>query len=236
MPPLGSATLLLIPTELERARIQDRGALAPGLAQVECCGFGPVAAAARTAALCALLRPARVVLAGIAGAYDTEQHPVGSAVEFAAVAIEGVGVGRGAGFLPPSELGFPQWPGTESPERSGGSGARGIDPIYDRLPLALPRSGTWGQRAAPLLLTTCAASANAAEAAERRARFPEAAAEDMEAFAVAAACALAGTPLRVVRGVSNRAGERDPARWRIPAALAAARELALEILASPAEW
>ena len=211
--PLGSATLLLVPTELERARILDRGELAPGLAQVECCGFGPVAAAARTAALCTLLRPARVVLVGIAGAYDVARHPVGSASEFAAVAIDGVGAGRGAGFLPPRELGFPQWPG------GTGAAARGVDPIYDRLPLAVPA----GVAAAPLLLTTCAASASAEEAAERRARFPEAAAEDMEGFAVA-------TRLRAGRrGAARRARHLEPgrrarpARWRIPAALAAAR-------------
>jgi futalosine hydrolase len=108
--------------------------------------------------------------------------------------------------------------------------SRAVEPIYERLPLAAPDG------AAALLLTTSAASANAAEASERRARFPEAAAEDMEAFGVATACALAGAALRVVRGISNQVGVRDPSRWRIPAALAAARALALEILAAPAEW
>src|SRR5439155_15243049 len=81
-----------------------------------------------------------------------------------------------------------------------------------------------------LLLTTCAASDSAAHAAIRRARFPDALAEDMEGFGVALACRLAGVPLSIVRGVSNVAGERDPARWRIPAALAAARTRALSWL------
>jgi futalosine hydrolase len=124
--------------------------------------------------------------------------------------------------VPPRELGFPQWPGEP------GAAARGIDPLYDRIALALPE----GVPAAPLVLTTCAASANPAEAAERRARFPDAAAEDMEAFAVAAACALAGVALRVVRGISNAVGERDPARWRIPSALEAARARAIQVLES----
>jgi nucleoside phosphorylase len=48
----------------------------------------------------------------------------------------------------------------------------------------------------------------------------------MEGFAVALACALFRVPLGIVRGLSNVVGDRDPARWRIPAALAAARELA----------
>jgi futalosine hydrolase len=212
--------LLLVPTELERARLEDRGGWPAGLAQVECCGFGRVAPAARTAALSTLLRPARALLVGIAGTYDPAAWPVGSAAEFAAVALDGVGVGRGAELVPPRELGFPQWPGEP------GAAARGIDPLYDRLALAVPG----GAACAPLVLTTCAASANPAEARERRARFPEAAAEDMEAFAVALACALAGVELRVVRGISNAVGERDPSRWRIPSALEAARARALEVL------
>ena len=55
----------------------------------------------------------------------------------------------------------------------------------------------------------------------RRARFRDALAEDMEGFAVAFACALAGVPVSIVRGISNVVGDRDPAHWRIPAALAA---------------
>ena len=55
-------------------------------------------------------------------------------------------------------------------------------------------------------------------------------------LAVAMACALVGTPLRIVRGVSNEVGDREPRNWRIPLALAAARELALKILASDDAW
>ena len=69
----------------------------------------------------------------------------------------------------------------------------------------------------------------------RRERFPDAVAEDMEGFAVAVACTLAGVPLRVVRGISNLVGDRDPKHWRIPAALAAARLAALELLEADAE-
>jgi nucleoside phosphorylase len=52
----------------------------------------------------------------------------------------------------------------------------------------------------------------------------------MEGFGVALACALARTRLVVVRGFSNRVGERDSRSWRIPLALAAARELVLGCL------
>lgn len=211
-PSLGSPTLLLVPTELERQRLADLGGFGRGLALVASGGFGPVAAAARSATLLAELRPARVLLVGIAGAYDTELHPPGSAIEFDEVAIDGIGAGEGRALLGPSALGFPQWPEVP-PARA----------IRERLELA-------GGAPGALLLTTCAAAASATEVAHRRERFPGALAEDMEGFAVACACAMAGVPLRIVRGISNRAGQRDPRAWRIPAALAAARELALAIL------
>jgi futalosine hydrolase len=103
--------------------------------------------------------------------------------------------------------------------------------VVDSLPLSVPAGG-----AAGTLLTTCAAAANAEEAGRRRALFPEAVAEDMEGFAVALACALANTPVRIVRGFSNRVGERRPESWRIPGALAAARELARSVLADERGW
>lgn len=220
----GSPTLVLVPTELEARRLADAGGLGRGLALEALCGFGPVAAAARAAGLLERLRPRRVLLVGIAGAYDTDAHPVGSALCFARVAIEGIGAGEGEHLVAPPALGFPQWPGPTPGGRT----------IEDELALARPR----GLPSEPtgLLLTTCAASADAEQAARRRRRHPSAVAEDMEGFAVACACALAGVPLAVVRGVSNAVGERDPARWRIPAALQAARELALVALDGPAPW
>lgn len=219
----GVETLVLVPTDAELGRLNDEGGFEPGLGHVELCGFGPVAAAARTATLVERLRPKRVLLVGIAGAYDVDAHPIGSALAFGTVAIEGVGVGEGARLVTPPALGFPQWPG--SSVEAGRDG--GTDPIYDRVRL------TFGAADNAELLTTCAASDSLEHAGLRRERFPAAAAEDMEGFAVAAACRLGGVPVGVVRGISNRVGDRDPTNWRIPAALAAARQLALRILARP---
>jgi len=220
-PSPGSPTLLLFPTGLERRRFDEQGGVAPGHALTALVGFGPVAAAARAAALLATLRPRRVLLVGIAGTYDTQRHPVGTALAFTHVALDGVGAGAGPGFLGPDALGFPQWPG--SPGTTPG-------PIAESLALSAPGGGE-----PALLLTACAAAGGAAHARERRARFPRAAAEDMEGFAVALACALAGVPCAIVRGLSNQVGEREPGRWRIPAALGAARALALQALAQE-EW
>jgi len=214
----GSPALLLFPTELERRRFQDQGGLEPGHALLAISGFGPVVAAATTARQVALLRPRRVFLVGIAGAYDTERHPVGEALVFSQVGIDGVGAGRGEDFVSPPRLGFPQWPGATADEEER---SRADDVIA----LAHPP-----QRDDGLLLTTCAAAATPDEARERTERFPEATAEDMEGFGVALACATSGVPLTIVRGLSNRVGDRDPAHWKIPAALAAARRALLELL------
>jgi futalosine hydrolase len=59
--------------------------------------------------------------------------------------------------------------------------------------------------------------------------------EAMEGFAVLRACALAGVPAVEVRVVSNEVGERDRARWEIPAALAALEAALPRLLAAAAK-
>ena len=210
----GSPTLLLLPTELEARRFSDQGGLDPGLALIHLCGFGPVAAAARAAQLLSTIRPARVLLLGIAGTYDEGRQPIGSALAFTSVSLSGVGVGEGENHQGPPALGFPQWPGSEEAPR-----------IEAELSLAQPPATSEAH-----LLTTCAASDSPEHAASRLVQNPNSIAEDMEGFGVALACALHGTPFAIVRGISNRVGNRDPKTWRIPAALAEARRLAIEVL------
>lgn len=211
--PLSSAgppTLILVPTELEQRQLAGLGGLAASLGELALCGFGPVSAAACAAQRICMHRPRRALLLGIAGSYTPERAPLASAHSFARVELEGVGVGQGADFLSPARLGFARAEGTPGSD------------LHDSLTLV----GAPGN----LLLTTCAASASAAEAAARRARHPEALAEDMEAFGVALACRLMDVPLVVVRGISNLAGERDHAAWKVREAMGAARELALDWL------
>lgn len=211
-----SAPLILVPTQLELSRLEDAGGFPRDL-RVEVCGFGPIAAAARTAQLCAQHQPSSILLVGIAGSFDAARWPVGSAMSFAAVAIEGIGAGEGATLLGPNALGFPQWPASA-----------GTPAILEELELVPARSGSL----AALLLTTCAASGSASQAALRRQRASRAAAEDMEGFAVACAASLSQVPCTIVRGISNVVGERSSTQWRIPAALRAARELALAHLSA----
>lgn len=215
--PHDTKTLVLVPTELERSRLRaGLGRSCPAADRLELCGFGPVAAAARTALLLGRDRPDRVLVVGIAGAID-DAIPLGSAQRFAAVACHGIGAGSAADFAPAGVLGWPHWPG------DGGS-----PPIGDTLPLDVHAvAGAAG----PLLLTVCAASGSAADVAERRRLFPAAAAEDMEGFGVALACRLHGVPCAIIRGISNVAGDRDTSRWATAEALAAAAALANAFLA-----
>ena len=213
-------TLILIPTDLERQRLLGtlRDALTPD-DRIELCGFGPIAAAARTATLLATVQPDSVLLVGIAGALDPALE-IGEAAAFAEVACYGVGAGTGSAFLPAAAMGWPQWPG-DPPEDAAA--------ISDVLPCAFPAAASAAQPSR-LLLTACAASASPDDVAERRQAFPEAIAEDMEGFGVAAACRMAGVPLTIIRGISNRAGNRDVATWQIPQALAAAGDVAARLL------
>lgn len=214
--------LVLVPTELERGVIAPVLTAACGAAmRIELAGFGPVVAAARTAGLLAAIRPARVLLVGIAGRYG-DRLEIGRAAVFERVACHGVGAGSGAAFVPAGTLGWQQWPGDASPAPAA------IGDVLDCTSGPLPAA--FATARSGLLLSACAAAAGDEDVRSRRAVWPDAAAEDMEGFAVAAACRLAGVPLDIVRGISNTAGDRDPSGWMIEAACRAAAELAAGLL------
>lgn len=204
-----SSTLILVPTELERLRLRR---FIDASVTLELCGFGPIAAAARTARLIAERRPRRVALIGIAGTFDETRLPVGSAGAFGRVVQGGLGVDDPSGFLGPRELGLPQVAAED-----------GRADVHDELGLWVPRlsvSCTTG-----VLLTHPTASADGGQATARRALRPDVLAEDMEAFGVALAAFATGTPVLVVRGASNPVGDRDTAGWKIDTALRSAAEL-----------
>ena len=210
-------TLLLVPTETERrhlARQAGFGVLAP----CELCGFGPVAAAARAASHVARHTPARVVLTGIAGTFDPTGLPVGTAAVFPRVALHGVGVGVASAFVSAAALGFRHW------QNAGRSDPDSPDELVLDAPVP-PAAGR--------LLTCCTASASPEEARQRLEQYPGVVAEDMEGFAVALACRLAGVPLAIARGISNEVGDRDFERWQIPEALNAAWLIVSDLLCRP---
>jgi futalosine hydrolase len=57
-----------------------------------------------------------------------------------------------------------------------------------------------------------------------------AAVETMEGAALHYACILEGVPFIQIRGISNKVGERDKSKWKIPAAIQSSNELVEKIL------
>lgn len=201
--------LVLVPTEFELSRMRPH--FPPFFdgddVLISICGFGVVASAARSSQLIAQTNPENVLLLGIAGAYS-EHLSIGSAAIFSEVVCHGVGVGEADEFESAGKIGWLQYKSTEFE-------------IGDRLDLV---SNDNQKRT---LLTCNSASRNKNDVTRRLARFVNAVAEDMEGFAVAMACEMANIKQRfVIRGISNRAGDRNKDHWQIDAALKSACELA----------
>ena len=204
--------LILVPTSLE---CQQLTPLLTAVAnqndwRIEVIGFGPIAAASTTATLIQQHQPTRICLIGIAGRYDTAIS-LGSAISFSSVSSYGVGVGTGDQYVGATKMG---WPMIEESS---------THPAIDET-ISLDSSGSSGTNC---LLTCCAASADHGDTLQRLLVQPDAIAEDMEGFGVALSCKLANVPLTIVRGISNIAGDRNHANWKINQALDAAADLAI---------
>ncbi|MDF1836824.1 MAG: hypothetical protein P1V35_03050 [Planctomycetota bacterium] len=194
------APLVLVPTGFERSALRAAGCDWP----LELCGFGVIAAAARTATLLENLRPSRVLLLGIAGTYAPEVLPIASAARFGGIGLWGLGAGNGAQHLGPADM-FPQWT------------------CDDGNPIEQDLATTAGKGR---LVTVCAASDSPSAADPILVRYEDALAEDMEGFAVALACRLKDVPFDCIRGISNVVGDRDKNNWALRPALDAAWHLA----------
>ncbi len=209
-----SGLLVLVPTEFELSKLQpllaDRVERAGAIMMT--CGFGPISSGIQTMQLLMQHRPESVVLIGIAGALSNHLD-IGTATDFSQCACYGVGAGSGPDFRTSEELGWPQWVDPKSQRCVG-----------DILSLSDESDSDGAGR---MVLTACAASDSTDDVKNRLRRFPEAAAEDMEAFSVAMACRMVDVPLTVIRGISNVAGDRNKANWKVTAALNAAAELFL---------
>ena len=192
--------LILVPTEFEKRFVGD---FDRDSSEVRVCGFGPVTSGIVTARLIAELNPKKVLLIGIAGGYS-DKIELGTAIEFSEVWIDGVGCGAQEHFQSAGAMGWKQY-------------VDGDLEIGDCLALDEGHVSDSGEGFS--LLTVCSASADLTTVEQRLRRFPGVVAEDMESFSVAAACKIAGKSLRVVRGISNRAGDRDKSNWCIEEAM-----------------
>ncbi len=204
--------LILVPTEYELKYLQPR--LAQSVADaggvIAVCGFGPITSGILATRLITQHMPDSVILVGIAGALNPCLR-IGMASSFSSIGCYGIGAGSGYEFQTAAELGWIHWTDSDSTESTSDTIQIGSTPAE------ISES--------PMLLTVCAASANAADVTDRLRRFPHAVAEDMEGFSVAMACRMAGIPLTLIRGISNVAGDRDKGNWNVAAALEAAVDL-----------
>ena len=210
------STLLFVPTRMEldgltdafHQKIHDIGC------RIELCGFGPVLSGILASQLIAQHNPSKVLLIGVAGGLKSHL-PLAVAIEFHEVVCYGVGAGSGSNYLTAEEMGWCHW--SSIPDKLE---------IKNKILLDTP-----GRRElSTQLLTCCASSASEDDVKMRLEKFPNAIAEDMEGFAVAAACRLSETPLRIIRGISNRAGDRNKSNWRIRDAMAAVEDKVLQAL------
>ena len=97
-----------MPTEIERQHLASQPRF-NSYGPRELCGFGPVAAAARTSSQIAIDKPVRVLLIGIAGTFNASVLPVGGAALLPRVIMHGIGVGTDETFVPAGEMEFQQW-------------------------------------------------------------------------------------------------------------------------------
>lgn len=219
-------TLLLVPTQFELDHLSSSFLenLSNNRARLELVGFGPVVSGIRTSRLIEQLKPQQVILFGIAGDLRSLAQ-VGTAIELDQVACYGIGAGAGNAFQTADEMGWLQW-GRYVTDAFA-------EPIGCCLALARCKPSVDGSTSESLqLLTCCSASASPMEAEQKRSKFPQAIAEDMEGFSVAAACRFAQVPLRIVRGISNVAGDRNRDQWKVKAAMQAVEVLVSRILSS----
>lgn len=164
-----------------------------------------------------------VLCLGVAGSFDLAAHPLGSVrlveeeiwPEYGLLASGWTSADAGA-------LGFPL-------------GRLGERRVWDRVAwdaeadlAGLGLNSTGLERAKSL--TVSGVSADPERAAALHHRHP-AALENMEGFALAYGCALAGLPFAEVRTVSNAVGSRPPRDWDLPGALGALGRATTELFA-----
>jgi len=155
-----------------------------------------------------------VMVCGIAGAYPRAfaEIQTGGVVCAESECYGDLGANSDGGFLDLQALGFPLISGPE--------------PIYNVLPMQIFPAE---RRARFVTVNTCTGSDEDARRLELR---TGGSVESMEGAAIAHAARLFGIPCGEIRGISNRAGNRDRGAWRVKEAASAAQEALLQWLAT----
>lgn len=166
-------------------------------------GVGAVNAAFALTRYLTARRADAVLVCGVAGAYPGSGLAVGDVVCAESEIYGDLGADSPEGFLDMRTLGFPV--------------IEGPPPIFDAIPLDLFPAARRAR------FVTCATvTGTDRRAAEISAR-TGGSVESMEGAALVHVARLLGVRVGEVRGVSNVAGDRDRARWRVGDAAAAAR-------------
>jgi futalosine hydrolase len=196
--------LILVPTETERRLLLSGNRYEES--DVGLCGVGLVNAAANTARLVVARSPNAVLLLGICGAYADSGVSVCDVVRVDQSYLTEFGAEESDGsFLLPTKLGLgdPLWKATDArrfPDVDFG--------LRERFLQAPSVSSASVQKATGTLKT----------AQQRLTHYPVQI-EEMEGAAVLAVCHAFGVPVFHVRAVSNLAGPRDRASWKIAEAM-----------------
>lgn len=199
-------------TEIYRAGSENSAML------IAVTGVGIVSSALAIGSLFALERPKRAIMVGSAGSLP------GSGLEPGDLIISETEV-----F---SELGIALEKGC------GEAATLGLPSLVQELPLdaglsdALLRTGGLHQRTVKGRALTVAGVSADEETASRRARIFAAVSENMEGYALALAGRRFGIPVAEIRGISNKAGDRDKRRWDLDRAVRGAQVAVLDYLRS----
>lgn len=174
-----------------------------------------------------------VVCLGVAGSFDLFAHPLG------AVRLVDREVWPEYGLLATgwcsadaAALGFAL--GQAHCSTTGPNGETALwDSVAWEAEAALRRLGLClGPWTTAKSLTVSGVTADPERAELLRARH-QADLENMEGFALAYGCAVAGVPFLELRAVSNAVGARPPVSWDLPGALAGLSQAALRLFAGP---
>ncbi|MDR3567843.1 MAG: futalosine hydrolase [Syntrophobacteraceae bacterium] len=191
-------------------------------------GIGKVNAAAITAAALSNFTSGEVCNVGCAGAYSGSGLSIADVLIADACLVADEGILTKEGPAPLSEMGIPLvykngrafcdcFPLADHIRRKD---IRAILPegVYGTGPSGALLLGAHGfeLRYGPSL-TVAMTSGDAQTASDRFHRFG-ALAENMEGSAIAQTCLLFDVPFLEIRGISNMAGDREKARWDLPAA------------------
>lgn len=179
-------------------------------------GVGVASACTTLGALCCMGKPDFMVMVGSAGSYVDSELEVGDLLVAETETLAELGVVAGYGIGDAHEMKLP-----------GVMQEIPLDKVFSTQ--LLDYAMGIGKAVYGRSLTVVGSSANKDHARDRAARF-HALAENMEGYALALAGHNFGFRTAEIRGISNRAGDRDKSNWDFKKAMIPPQKVVLEYL------